>query len=87
MILLFAVNAKNMTKFTQAFHKRTDIVPNLKEGLKCDALVVVGTKSMHIRAAEYMHSNMDKVRINTLFLFGIVIICVYILYINCIFKL
>lgn len=51
-----------MTKFTNAFMKRTDIVPNLKEGLKCDALVVVGTKSSHLHAAEYMHSHMDKTK-------------------------
>jgi hypothetical protein len=56
------VNSKNMTKFTNAFMKRTDIVPNLKEGLKCDALVVVGTKSSNIHAAEYMHSQMDKTK-------------------------
>ena len=53
-----------MSKFTNAFMKRTDIVPNLKEGLKCDALVVVGTKSSHVHAAEYMHSHMDKVKFN-----------------------
>jgi predicted esterase len=56
------VNSKNMTKFANAFMKRTDIVPNLKEGLKCDALVVVGTKSSNIHAAEYMHSQMDKTK-------------------------
>lgn len=65
------VNTKNMTKFTQAFHKRTDIVPSLKEGLKCDALVVVGTKSMNIRAAEYMHQNMDKTRSSLLKVDGV----------------
>ena len=66
MLLFFKVNAKNMKKFIHAFHKRTDIVPNLKEGLKCDALVVVGTKSSNMHAAEYMHSSMDKVRIKNI---------------------
>ena len=51
-----------MSKFAHQFQKRTDIVPHLKEGLKCDALLVVGTKSSHLHAAEYMHSQMDKVR-------------------------
>ena len=55
------VNPKNMSKFAHQFQKRTDIVPHLKEGLKCDALLVVGTKSSHLHAAEYMHSQMDKV--------------------------
>ena len=50
-----------MAKFAHQFQKRTDIVPNLKEGLKCDALVVTGSKSAHLHAAEYMHSHMDKV--------------------------
>ena len=51
-----------MSKFAKQFQKRTDIHLNLKDGLKCDALVVVGTKShAHLHAAEYMHSHMDKV--------------------------
>jgi hypothetical protein len=50
-----------MAKFAHQFQKRTDIVPNLKEGLKCDALLVTGSKSAHFLAAEYMHSHMDKV--------------------------
>ena len=58
-----SVNSKNMSKFAKQFQKRTDIHLNLKDGLKCDALVVVGTKShAHLHAAEYMHSQMDKVR-------------------------
>ena len=51
-----------MSKFAHQFQKRTDILPHLKEGLKCDALLVVGTKSSNLHAAEYMHSHMDKVR-------------------------
>ena len=61
-IFLFEVNPKNMSKFAHQFQKRTDILPHLKEGLKCDALLVVGTKSSNLHAAEYMHSHMDKVR-------------------------
>lgn len=55
-------NSKNMAKFAHQFQKRTDIVPNLKEGLKCDALLVTGSKSAHFLAAEYMHSHMDKTK-------------------------
>ena len=61
--IFFKVNSKNLNKFATQFQKRTDIVPNLKEGLKCDALVVVGAKSSNLHAAEYMHSHMDKVKI------------------------
>ena len=61
-IFFASVNSKNMSKFAKQFQKRTDIHLNLKDGLKCDALVVVGTKShAHLHAAEYMHSHMDKV--------------------------
>ena len=65
------VNAKNMTKFTHVFHKRTDIVPNLKDGLKCDALLVVGTRSSSLHAAEYMHSHMNKSRTSMLKVDGV----------------
>lgn len=60
------VNSKNLNKFATQFQKRTDIVPNLKEGLKCDALVVVGAKSSNLHAAEYMHSHMDKTKTSLL---------------------
>jgi len=55
-----------MSKFAHQFQKRTDILPHLKEGLKCDALLVVGTKSSNLHAAEYMHSHMDKTRTSLL---------------------
>ena len=55
------INPKNLQMYMDAFHNRSDITPQLKEGLKCDALVVVGNKTSHVHAAEYMHSHMDKV--------------------------
>ena len=30
--------------------------------MKCDALLVVGSKTSHIAAAEHMHTCMDKTR-------------------------
>jgi len=60
------VNSKNLKKFATQFQKRTDIVPNLKEGLKCDALLVVGAKSSNMHAAEYMYSQMDKTKTSLL---------------------
>lgn len=56
------INAKNLKMYTDAFMARSDIAHQLKEQLKCDALVVVGTKSSHVHAAEYMHSQMDKTK-------------------------
>ena len=55
------INGKNLGLYMDAFHNRSDITPNLKGGLKCDALVVVGNKTSHVHAVEYMHSHMDKV--------------------------
>ena len=56
------INPKNLGMYMDAFHNRTDVTTQLRDGLKCDALVVVGNKTSHVHAAEYMHSHMDKVR-------------------------
>ena len=40
---------------------RVDITGKLASELRCDALLVVGSKSSQCAAAEYMHSHMDKV--------------------------
>ena len=55
------INSKNLSLYMDSFHNRSDITTQLKDGLKCDALVVVGNKTSHVHAAEYMHSHMDKV--------------------------
>merc|ERR1711953_1207950 len=60
------INPKNLQMYMDAFHNRADITPQLKEGLKCDALVVVGNKTSHGHAAEYMHSHMDKTKTSLL---------------------
>jgi len=56
------INSKNLSLYMDSFHNRSDITTQLKDGLKCDALVVVGNKTSHVHAAEYMHSHMDKTR-------------------------
>jgi len=56
------INAKNLQMYTDAFMARSDIAHQLKDQLKCDALVVCGTKAAHVHAAEYMHSHMDKTK-------------------------
>jgi len=56
------INPRNLKLYLDAFHNRSDITSQLKEGLKSDALVVVGNKTSHVHAAEYMHSHMDKTK-------------------------
>ena len=51
-----------MQKFVDAYMNRVDITGKLATELRCDALLVVGSKSSQSAAAEYMHSHMDKVR-------------------------
>jgi len=55
------LNRKNVQKYVVSFLGRNDISPTLKS-VKCDALLIVGSKSSHVQAAEFMHSNMDKTR-------------------------
>lgn len=55
------LNRKNTQKYVVSFLARNDISPTLKS-VKCDALLIVGSKSSHVQAAEFMHSNMDKTR-------------------------
>jgi len=45
-----------------AYLNRKDIISRLEKELTCDTLVVVGSKSAHVSAAETMYSKMDKVR-------------------------
>ena len=55
------VNKKNVQMYVDAFMNRVDITGKLAAELRCDALLVVGSKSSQCAAAEYMHSHMDKV--------------------------
>lgn len=50
---------------------RVDISGKLAAELRCDALLVVGTKSSQCAAAEYMHSHMDKTRTSLLKVDGV----------------
>ena len=47
--------------YIDSFMARVDITAKLEAELRCDALLVVGSKSSQCAAAEYMHSHMDKV--------------------------
>ena len=58
-----SINKKNLNKYIESFMNRVDISGKLKDELKCDALLVVGSKSSQCAAAEYMHSHMDKVSV------------------------
>ncbi len=55
------VNKKNLQAYLDSYMNRVDITGKLRENLRCDALLVVGSKSSQCAAAEYMHSHMDKV--------------------------
>lgn len=61
-----AVNKKNMAKYVEAYSNRKDITPLLCKGLKCDALLLVGSKTSNVAAAEHMHANMDKTKVSLL---------------------
>ena len=58
-----SVNKKNMQRYIDSYMGRVDITGKLASELRCDALLVVGSKSSQCGAAEYMHTHMDKVRI------------------------
>ena len=55
------INKKNMQIYINSYMSRVDITGKLQQELRCDALLVVGSKSSQCAAAEYMHSHMDKV--------------------------
>jgi len=48
------LNAKNVAKFSEAYKKRTDILPELKR-IKCDVLLLAGMKSKNIADTEALH--------------------------------
>ena len=55
------INKKNIKMYVEAYSNRQDI-SSLLINMKCDALLVVGSKTSHIAAAEHMHTCMDKTR-------------------------
>ena len=57
-----SINKRNLQRYIDSYMARVDISGKLAAEFKCDALLVVGSKSSQIGAAEYMHSHMDKVR-------------------------
>lgn len=56
-----SINKKNMRLYIEAYNKRMDITSQLSKNLKCDALLIVGSKTSHVHSAEHMHQHMDKV--------------------------
>jgi len=65
------INKKNLKQYIDAYMNRVDISGKLAAELRCDALLVVGTKSSQCAAAEYMHSHMDKTRTSLLKVDGV----------------
>lgn len=56
------INSDNLKCYMNAYMNRTDIGSLLGKNLRCDALLVVGSRSSQVAAAERMHSFMDKSR-------------------------
>lgn len=61
-----ALNKKNMALYANAYGNRKDITPLLCKNLRCDALLLVGSKTANVQSAEHMHSNMDKTKTSLL---------------------
>merc|ERR1712223_421108 len=66
-----SINKKNMQKYIDSYMLRVDITGKLASELRCDALLVVGSKSSQCGAAEYMHTHMDKTRTSLLKVDGV----------------
>merc|ERR1712008_357817 len=66
-----SINKKNLQKYIDSYMARVDISGKLAAEFKCDALLVVGSKSSQIGAAEYMHTHMDKTRTSLLKVDGV----------------
>jgi len=64
------INKKNIKMYVEAYSNRQDISA-LLINMKCDALLVVGSKTSHIAAAEHMHTCMDKTRSSILKIDGV----------------
>ncbi|RWS11352.1 uncharacterized protein B4U79_04755 [Dinothrombium tinctorium] len=53
------MNAKNLRLYVEAYLNRNDICQQLKEKMKVDTMLVVGTRSSHVSAVEETQSHMD----------------------------
>ncbi|XP_015789206.1 uncharacterized protein ZK1073.1 [Tetranychus urticae] len=53
------INAKNVKRYQDAYLSRTDISSQLKDKLKVDALVVTGSRSQLVQAANQLQSLLD----------------------------
>jgi len=52
------LNEKNVAKFAEVYKKRTEILTELKQRLKCDILLVAGAKSKSVLDTEALHREM-----------------------------
>lgn len=66
-----SINKKNMKMYVDAYANRKDITSQLSTGLKCDALLVVGSKTSHVAAAEHMYQNLNKTKSSLLKIDGV----------------
>ena len=61
LLIKKTINKDNLKKFMDSYVNRTDITQDLSSDLLCDALLVVGSKSLICNSALELHSKMHKV--------------------------
>ena len=61
LLIKKTINKDNLKKFMDSYVNRTDITQDLSTDLLCDALLVVGSKSLICNSALELHSKMHKV--------------------------
>ncbi|XP_055353608.1 uncharacterized protein ZK1073.1-like isoform X2 [Paramacrobiotus metropolitanus] len=53
------MNHKNMFAYMDAFHKRADFSSQLRSNLKCDCLIICGSKGSFLHTVQTMHTHMN----------------------------
>ena len=61
LLIKKTINKNNLKQFMDSYVSRTDITQDLSTDLLCDALLVVGSKSLVCKSALELHAQMHKV--------------------------
>lgn len=64
-------NPVNLAKYLNSFCKRTDLSSSLATDLKCDTLLVVGSKASHLHTVYTMHQAMNREKTTLLVVDGV----------------
>eukprot|EP00092_Neocalanus_flemingeri_P011887 GFUD01012819.1.p1 GENE.GFUD01012819.1~~GFUD01012819.1.p1 ORF type:complete len:880 (+),score=232.59 GFUD01012819.1:62-2701(+) len=54
-----SLNEKNVSKFAEAYRKRTEIIPDLNKKINFDVLLIAGMKSKYVQDTEAIHKEMS----------------------------